>query len=340
MKIKSAILGASGTVGQNFIAMLSAHPWFELAGLFASKDRNFSGIPWLSPFEEPSNYSQLRVEKFNIESIINSEIRVVFSALPAGIASEVELELQKHGVAVFTNASAHRMDLNVPIIIPEINADHISCIPAGTAPLIANSNCTTSGLVMTLAPLKDIGIKSVKVSTYQSISGAGYPGVASLDITNNILPNIEGEEIKIERETKKIMGMAGSGGIIPHEMDVFANTFRVGVTHGHMESVFVEFDEEISTQDVLSRFVEWRGTTISRDLPSTPDSPLIVHQNPMRPQPKLDVMAGRGMSVGIGSIKVKRNVVSYKLLVNNVVRGAAGGSVQNAELAYKAGLLK
>lgn len=340
MKIKTAVLGATGNVGQNFIAMLSTHPWFEIDALYASRDRDVYDSPWMSPLDIPDNINTMSVKKLDVKNIIDRGIKIAFSALPSKIAGEIESELQANGIAVFTNASPHRMSENVPIIIPEINSEHINIVPQGMAPLIANSNCTTSGLVLSLAPIADLGIERVMVSTYQSLSGAGYPGVPSLDIVNNILPFIKDEEIKIERETKKILGKSNGNSIIPHAMEVNAHTFRVAVTHGHMESVFVDLSQSPDINDIYSRFSEYRGDLIARELPSSPDKPIILHTNPMRPQPKLDVMAGRGMAISIGSVKLKNRTLSFKLLVNNVIRGAAGGSVQNAELAYKAGIIK
>lgn len=340
MKIKSAVLGATGNVGQNFMAMLYSHPWFEIDALYASRERDTYNSPWMSPLDMPESISNLSVKKLDIKDIVNRGIKIVFSALPSSIAGEIESELQANGIAVFTNASPHRMDRSVPIIIPEINSAHINIVPSGMSPIIANSNCTTSGLVLSLAPLADLGIERVMVSTYQSLSGAGYPGVPSLDIVNNILPYIKDEEIKIERETKKILGTSSGNDIIPHNMEVNASTFRVAVTHGHMESVFVDLSQIVDAEDIIARFTEYRGDLIARELPSSPEKPILVHTNPTRPQPKLDVMAGRGMAVSIGSIKIKNRTLSYKLLVNNVIRGAAGGSVQNAELAYKAGIIR
>jgi aspartate-semialdehyde dehydrogenase len=340
MKIPVAILGATGSVGQYFISLLENHPWFEIKALFASKSYDTYAATWRATLPRPNWLNDATVTNTQVDKIIKSGARIVFSALPGELAGSIESALQSKGIAVFSNASAHRMDGDVPIIIPEINSDHFSLQTGKKGILIANSNCTTAGLVMGLAPLMPLGIKSVRLATYQALSGAGYPGVPSMDILGNVIPHIGGEEEKIETESRKILGNLENGSINPLNADIQASVFRVAVANGHMESIFVELDTTISASDLQSLYKNFEIPEVVSSLPSTPFATFKIFDHPSRPQPIKDCMEGKGMTVSIGSLKARGTSVSMKLLVNNVIRGAAGGSVQNAELALQKGLIK
>jgi len=340
-KIPVAVLGASGVVGQHFVALLENHPWFELSACFASRKRKFSEVNWYASLPKPKYADSLEIQKLNIDDIVSSS-KAVFSALPAKVAIDVEKELANRGVWVFSNASAYRMQPNVPILIPEINAKHLELVSkTKKASIITNSNCSTSGLTLSLAPFLKFGIKKCYVSTYQALSGAGYPGVSAMDITGNLLPHINGEEEKIVKESKKILGIFESDKIISHSMDITASAFRVNVPYGHTEAVFIELEHSIDRQTAIEALSEFTGFDPDvTKLPSTPKQILKVFNDPWRPQPKYDYFQGNGMTVSIGSVKTDKNTLSFKLLVNNLIRGAAGGSVQNAELAYIKGYIK
>jgi aspartate-semialdehyde dehydrogenase len=339
MKIPVVILGATGSVGQHFISLLNNHPWFEIKGLYASKHYKKFDKRWIASLKKPEWVDNYEVFKIDTSKIIDSNIKIAFSALPAIIAKDVEKELVSNGVAVFSNASSYRMDPQVPIMIPEINGDHLN-LSQNKTPLITNSNCTTSGLALSLAPLKKLGIKRVNIASYQALSGAGYYGVSAIEILGNVIPYISGEEEKLATEPKKILGKLENGKIIDYKMDITAHCVRVNVEHGHLEAIFIETEKETTYDEVFELLSSFKGQEIARDLPSTPEKPLVVFKDPSRPQPKLDIHLGNGMGIGIGTLKVKGKFISFKMLVNNVIRGAAGGSIQNAELAYKQGYIK
>ncbi len=340
-KIPVAILGATGAVGQHFFALLENHPQFEVAVLQASRRRaSLADVPWVASLPQPDAARRMPVEELSVEALQKRGVRAVFSALPASVAGPVETRLAREaGIAVFSNASAHRMDPDVPILIPEVNAPHLDVCPRDRALLVTNSNCSASGLAMVLAALSPLGIRSVNVATYQSVSGAGYPGVASLDILGNVLPYIAREDEKIAAETRKMLGVLENGRIMEHSARVIACAARVPTLFGHLETAFIEVEsacDERRVRELLRNFV---GHEAARGLFSSPTPALEVFEDPARPQPRLDVMRGRGMAVSVGGIRCTENVVSLRLLVNNVIRGAAGGSVQNAELALAAGRL-
>jgi aspartate-semialdehyde dehydrogenase len=274
-----------------------------------------------------------------VEAVRASGAGAVFSALPASVAGTIERELVAAGVAVFSNASAHRMDEDVPILIPEVNAPHLDVCPKGRAPLVTNSNCSASGLAIVLAALRPLGIRAVHVATYQSVSGAGYPGVPAIDIMGNVLPYIGKEDDKIVAETRKMLGAFDGARIIGHPMEVAACACRVHTAFGHLEAAFIEVETPGDAAQAEALLREFRGHEAAWGLHSTPDRPIHVFDDPARPQPRHDVLRGGGMVVSVGTVKRAGNTISLRLLVNNVVRGAAGGSVQNAELALAAGRL-
>ncbi len=340
MKTPVAILGATGAVGQHFLSLLADHPQFELVKLFASRPRpHITATSWVASLPPPADLERRPVETLTVEAVLASGAKAVFSALPASVAGPLERELIDAGVAVFTNASAHRMDADVPILIPEVNAPHLDVCPAGRAPLVANSNCSASGLAVVLAALRPLGIRAVHLATYQSVSGAGYPGVPAIDIMGNVLPHIGKEDDKIVAETKKMLGSFRDARIVDHPMEVAAIACRVHTAFGHLEAAFIEVEQPGDTASATALLREFRGHEAAWGLPSSPALPIHVFDDPARPQPKRDVLLGGGMVVSVGTVRRAGNTINLRLLVNNVVRGAAGGSVQNAELARAQGRL-
>lgn len=351
-KIKVAVMGGTGIVGQQFIRMLADHPYFEVGMITASRKsinkRYGEAVDWIVSEEVPIQVQDIEILEASLESFKRKGVRVVFSALPAVIAEKIELELVKKGFYVFSNASANRMMPEVPILIPEVNCDHIELISKQTKKwggfIVTNSNCTTAGLAMLLKPLMIFGLISVNVSTYQALSGAGRRGVASLEILGNIIPYIKNEEEKIETETCKILGRLFNGSVTMCNIDVNASCCRVAVRDGHLESVSLQFNEDISVEMVDEALEKFKGVPQELKLPTAPVQPIIVKEEENRPQPVLDVNNGfparaRGMSVTVGRIRKKRSRINCFILLHNTIRGAAGTCILNAELAYKLGLM-
>ncbi len=336
-KIPVGVLGATGFVGQHFLALLANHPWFEVKALFASQDYDSYPAQWRATLPPPAWLDTVPVRRLSAESVLDSGVRLVFSGVPADVARQVERSIVAAGVPVFSNASAFRMADDVPILIPEINSDHLAV--TGRPLHVTNSNCAISGLAITLAALRPLGLKRVRVATYQALSGAGYPGVPSYDALGNLIPHIPSEEDKIAAEGRRILGTVEDGSIVPVDLDIEAQVVRVPVHVGHFEVSFVDVARETSVEEVAELFRAFCGPEDVMSLPMTPEEVIHVFDGTGRPQPRTDVMLGGGMTVSVGHIKVKGTSISYKLLVNNLVRGAAGGSVQNAELAHVRGLL-
>ncbi|MBM4249061.1 MAG: aspartate-semialdehyde dehydrogenase [Euryarchaeota archaeon] len=354
-KVPVGILGATGMVGQWFARCLEDHPWFEIRALAASErsaGRVYGElVRWNADGEMPAAVRRLPVHPVDPGVFSDLGVRVLFSALPADQALVAERALADKGFWVFSNAAAFRMDRLTPILIPEVNAGHIRLVerqPSRKASggfIVTNANCTTTGLAVALRPLQDLfGIRSVVMSSYQALSGAGYPGVASMDITGNVLPHIQKEEEKVELETKKILGVLAPGGAVrPAAFDVVASCCRVAVRYGHLETVLVglgkDFDEG-RAREALGGF-RWE---LSGRLPTAPRRPVIVRDEPDRPQPRLDCDAGsperaRGMAVTVGRLRKAGRRLRFYLLSHNTVRGAAGASVLNAEYAKKLGYI-
>lgn len=345
-KIKTGILGCTGIVGQQFVRMLDSHPYFEIASLSASPrsagKRYCETADWVVGGDFPQYVRDMVVTETSVEALLKEKVRVVFSALPAPIARGIEEELARKGLYVFSNASAHRLDLDVPILIPEVNPEHLELINTQIARhrgfIVANSNCSAAGLVLGLKPLLNFGLRSVTVTTYQALSGAGRRGVASLDIVDNLIPYIKDEEEKIERETGKIFGRIHKGGVKNASFEINASCCRVPTRDGHLESVAVELDEDVDIETILNAFNSFRGVPQELKLPTAPDAPVIVRTEENRPQPFLDRYAGtperaKGMAITVGRIRKKGKKVNFFLLVNNAVRGAAGACILNAEFA-------
>jgi len=343
MKYKVAILGATGMVGQRFIQLLADHPWFKISGLAASEKRvgKIYGeeVKWLFDTEIPKDVIDMEITSMNPKNI---DADIVFSALPSDVAKKVEIDFAKSGFVVASNASAYRLEEDVPLIIPEVNPDHLGLIDIQRKNrkwdgfIVTNPNCTTIMLVITLKPLMDLGLKSVKVASMQAVSGAGYPGVSSFDIIDNIIPFIKGEEEKVQTETLKLLGKFNGKKIEYANIKVSASCHRVPVIDGHTEAVWVEFDRNVKVEDVINAFESLEPL----DLPSSPDKVIVVRREKDRPQPRLDRYEGNGMSVVVGRIRAddERNL-KYIVLGHNTIRGAAGASILNAELMVKKKLI-
>jgi aspartate-semialdehyde dehydrogenase len=342
-----AILGATGAVGQTFIRQLAGHPWFQIAELAAS-DRS-AGRPyaevcrWLEGTlpDELASRVVMRCDPAEVKSPL------VFSALDSGVAGDVEQAFARAGRVVLSNAKNHRMDPDVPLVIPEVNASHLALLESQrrnrgwSGGIVTNANCAATVAAMAMAPLHEaFGISRAMVFTMQAVSGAGYPGVASLDILGNVIPFIGEEEPKVERELGKMLGSLSNGAITNAPLKVSAHTNRVPTEHGHMVCLSLGFDRRVSPEEAMEAMCTWRGDDAARGLPSAPDLPLIVTREPDRPQTRRDVLAGRGMTVTAGRIRPDP-LFDIKLVAlgHNTIRGAAGGSILNAELLVARGLL-
>lgn len=344
-KIKVAVLGASGMIGQRFVQLLEDHPYFELNGLYASEKSagmKFGEKVKLRDYSFKKETNDIVIKKMDVDDIAkNAEI--VFSGLPSGFAGPLETKVAKKGIGVFTNASAHRMDKDVPILIPEVNASHIDSVKdqptyKNGGFIITNANCSTTGIAVPLAALDDkYGLDQVFVSTYQALSGAGYPGVPSLDAVSNVVPYIGGEEEKIESELAKMLGSYSKKKFEYSDVDVYANCARVPVVDGHLESLTIKFCEKADAAKVAKTLESFTAEPQKLKLPTAPKKPIIVRKEQNRPQPVFDALAGegrvKGMPVTVGRIREKGDFIKIYVLSHNTIRGGAGGSVLNAELA-------
>ncbi len=348
-KIPVAVLGATGLVGQRLISLLDGHPWFEVAQVAASDNsvgkKYGEAARWQLVAEIPDAVREMVVLPCDPAQV---DAPVVFSALPSDVAEALEVEFARLGAIVSSNASPHRMDEDVPLVIPEVNADHLDLIARQRAQrgwkgfIICNGNCSTIHLVLALKPLHDrFGLKRVAVTTMQALSGAGYPGVASLDIFDNVLPFIGGEEDKLETEPLKMLGSHDDGRITFAPIKISAQCNRVATRDGHVETVSVEFINKPSAQDIIAAFQEFCSVPQELNLPMAPARPLIYRFEKDRPQPKLDRDVEKGMATVIGRLR-ECNVLDYKfvLLGHNTLRGAAGATLLNAELLYARGMLE
>jgi aspartate-semialdehyde dehydrogenase len=340
------ILGATGMVGQHFIKFLQGHPWFKLTWLGAS-DRSAGkqyrdAMTWHLAGGLPDSVADLKVE----ESKPGNAPRLLFSAMDAGVATEIERAFAQAGHVVVSNSRNHRMEQDVPLLVPEINADHLKLVPGQQklrgwkGQIVTNPNCSTIVLTMGLAPLKQFGITRIVATTMQAISGAGYPGVASMDIVGNVIPFIGGEEEKMQQETQKILGEFRGDHIEPLTAKVSAHCNRVAVVDGHTVTVSVEFSSKPGEEDLRRAFDAFTAVPQQRKLPSAPPRPVIYLEEPNRPQPRKDADRDRGMATSIGRLR-PCPVLDYKFvaLSHNTVRGAAGAAVLNAELMQSEGML-
>ncbi|HUI76532.1 MAG TPA: aspartate-semialdehyde dehydrogenase [Bryobacteraceae bacterium] len=344
--IEVGILGATGMVGQQFITFLQGHPWFDLKWLGAS-DRSAGkkykdAMTWHLNAATPESVRELTVE----DSKPGNAPRLLFSAMDASVATEIEQAFAQAGHIVVSNSRNHRMERDVPLLVPEINPDHLKLVPGQQrgrgwkGQIVTNPNCSTIVLTMGLAPLKPFGIKNVIATTLQAISGAGYPGVASMDIVGNVVPFIGGEEEKMQQETQKIMGEFRGDHIEPLDAFVSAHCNRVPVVDGHTVTVSVELADKPSFEELHRAFDRFRGVPQERTLPSAPRQPVIYIHEANRPQPRKDAERERGMAAFVGRLR-SCPVLDYKFvaLAHNTIRGAAGAAVLNAELMHSEGML-
>ena len=347
-KFRVGILGATGVVGQRFIQLLQNHPQFEITALAAS-DRSQGKLyaeacTWRLPGELPDAVRQIAVRA----PAPPLDCDFVFSSLPTDVAKQTEQDFARAGYPVISNSSPHRMMADVPLLIPEVNPEHLELIDAQRTNrdyhkgfIATNPNCSAIAVVMALAPLhKKFGVTLCVVTTMQALSGAGYPGVASLDATDNVIPFIGGEEEKVEAETRKILGTVSQGEILDAEMKVSAQCNRVNVTDGHLASIRVSFAKKVSIDEVRDALASFRAMPQQLNLHSAPARPVIVRDEVDRPQPRLDRDAGNGMSITVGRIR-EDGVLDYRFVAlgHNTIRGAAGAAILNAELLVAKGYL-
>ncbi len=345
-QIEVGILGATGMVGQQFIALLEKHPWFKVTWLGASErsaGKAFrDATAWRLPTPAPEDVSKLVVN----QAAPGGAPKLVFSGLDSSVAGEVEGAFATAGHLVISNSKNYRMDAVVPLLIPEINADHLKLLDAQQAArgwkgrIVTNPNCSVIALTMALAPLRQFGLKTALVTTMQAISGAGYPGVASWDILGNVVPFIGGEEDKFQPETQKILGRFVSGAIELHQVVVSATATRVPVQNGHTVSASVKLDQKVTPDALIDAFNSFRGRPQELQLPSAPAQPVVYLTESNRPQPALDVNRDGGMTVSVGRLRACP-VLDYKFIAlgHNTIRGAAGAAILNAELMHQEGLL-
>ncbi|MEP6733740.1 MAG: aspartate-semialdehyde dehydrogenase [bacterium] len=336
-----AILGATGAVGQTFIRLLADHPWFRLAELAASErsaGKTYAqAAKWVGNLDMPESVRDMIVGPCDATSISSP---LVFSALDASVAGDVEMAFASAGRLVLSNAKNFRMEEDVPLVIPEVNADHLALLPVQRAKrgwkggIVTNANCASIMAVMPLAPLHEaFVIKRLFVATMQAVSGAGYPGVPSLDILGNVIPYIKDEEAKIESEIQKMLGRLVDSRVEAAPIVISAHANRVAVENGHTVCLSIEFEKRVKAGEALEVLRAWKGKPIARGLPSSPEHALLVSDLPDRPQPRRDVEVGNGMTVTVGRVRDDA-LFDIKLVAmgHNTIRGAAGASVLNAEL--------
>ncbi|MEF8938787.1 MAG: aspartate-semialdehyde dehydrogenase [Salinivenus sp.] len=340
------LLGATGAVGQTFIRLLSDHPWFTIADVAASErsaGRPYrEAVNWLSGSPIPSAVADLEVKPTDPEAL---DCDFVFSGLSSSVAGEVEQAFAQAGFPVISNAKNYRLHEDVPLLLPEVNPDHTALIDnqdwGSDGFIVTNPNCSTVGLVCGLRPLMDaFTVEAVQVTMLQALSGAGYPGVPSLDAVGNVVPYIGGEEEKLATEPRKILGTLTNGRVEPADLPVSAQCTRVPVRNGHLACTSVRFREDVGPADVRQVLSDFRSPLADQPLPSRPDPFIQVLDAPDAPQPQRHVDAGNGMTVSVGRIQACAvNDVKFVLLSHNTIRGAAGGAILNAELLAQDGRL-
>ncbi|HEV8345234.1 MAG TPA: aspartate-semialdehyde dehydrogenase [Vicinamibacterales bacterium] len=345
--IEVGILGATGMVGQQFIALLANHPWFKVTWLGASQ--RSEGKPyreatsWRLAAPLPDDVSKLMVNP----ATPGRAPQLVFSGLDSSVAGEIEAAFAQAGHTIVSNSRNYRMETDVPLLIPEVNADHLALLKEQSAVrgwkgrIVTNPNCAVVVHAMALAPLRQFGLTKTTITTLQAISGAGYPGVASWDILGNIIPYIGGgEEEKVETETKKILGCLSGNRVDPHPIVISAQTTRVGVQNGHTGSISVGFEHRPELEAILDAWRTFKGRPQELDLPSAPPNPIVYLPEQNRPQPALDAGRDHGMTITIGRLR-PCPVLDYKFIAlgHNTIRGAAGAAILNAELMHREGLL-
>ena len=347
-RLPVAILGATGMVGQTFVRLLADHPWFTVTTVAASErsaGKSYAdATKWLEG-DMPAAVRNLVVKHCDPALITES---VVFSALDSGPATELEPAFAQRGAIVLSNAKSYRMATDVPLLIPEINASHIALIDVQRelrrwpGAIVTNANCATIVLALALAPLHQaFGARRMFVATMQAVSGAGYPGVSSLDILGNVIPYIGDEEAKVETEGQKILGTLTGSTIAHAPIVISSHTNRVAVEHGHTVCLSIGFETPPTPESALEVLRSWKGDPASHGLPSSPPAPLVVHTAPDRPQPRRDVHRDGGMSVHVGRVRSDPQFdLRLVAMGHNVIRGAAGASIQNAELLAARGVIR
>ena len=342
-QVRVAVYGATGLVGQQFVRLLAGHPWFEVVSVAASSRRAGrrygETVSWVLGGDPPEAVAELEVKPVTPEAAGDAEI--VFIALPKEVAAGVEVELARRGKIVVSNAGIYRLEPDIPLLNPEVNHEHIELLRmqqrrrGWRGAILKVPNCTTAILTLTLKPLYDAyGLRRVFMVSMQAISGAGYAGVPAYAITDNIIPHIPGEEEKVRRETRKILGRLEGDTVKPAEVEVYPTTTRVPVLDGHTEAVYAETARPVDAEEA-ARIMEGWSPLRGMGLPTAPHQPIIVRREEDRPQPRLDRMAGRGMSVTVGRLEARGNTLRYVALGHNTIRGAAGTGVLIAELYLK-----
>jgi len=348
-KIKVGVLGATGSVGQRFVQLLDGHPWFELTVVTGSPLRvgkkYAETTNWLLPDPMPSAVRELVVVSTEPASV---DVDLVFSALPSDVAREKEPLFAAAGKAVCTNAGAYRREPDVPVLLPEVNPDHTALVDRQKSSrgwsgfIVTNPNCTSTGMTIALKALQDaFGLDTVMAVSMQAVSGAGYPGVPSIDILDNVIPFISGEEEKLEWEPRKMLGTVGGSGIELAPFKLSAHTNRVAVSDGHMVCLTVKLGMPASAEEARRKLESFQLPSSCAELPSRPIPPILVQEAANRPQPRLDRMLGRGMTTVVGRVRPD-SVFDLRLVVlsHNTIRGAAGGSILNAELLVSEGRIR
>jgi len=348
-RLPVAVLGATGAVGQAFVRLLANHPWFELAEVAASErsaGRAYAeAARWIGDDAMPDRVRDLSVVACDPKAVRSP---VVFSALHSSVAGDAEVAFARAGRHVLSNAKNHRMERDVPLVVAEVNPDHLDLLPTQRAlrgwsgSIVTNGNCAAIVTVMVLAPVHQrFGLRRVFLATMQAVSGAGYPGVPSLDILGNVVPYIKDEEPKLEAELRKFLGTRQDGRIEDAALLASSHTNRVPVEHGHTVVMSLELERKAGIDEITAALAEWRGAPEAKGLPSAPDRPLVVATQPDRPQPRRDVDAGGGMTVTVGRIR-EDPIFDVRLVAlgHNIIRGAAGASVLNAELMASTGRIE
>lgn len=343
-KIPVGVLGATGMVGQKFIELLANHPWFQVVAVAASErsegKRYREAMKWMQAAPLPEHVADLVVWP----CVPELPCKLVFSGLDSSVAGEVEEQFANAGYVVISNSRNHRMDADVPLVVPEINSDHLDLVKAqrfGKGMIITNPNCSVIGLAMALKPLVDHwGIDTVQVVTMQAISGAGYPGVPSFDILDNVIPYISGEEDKVETEPQKILGTLQKDKILPYKMTISAQCNRVAVMDGHMESVSLKLKKTAQAEEIIRAWKKFRAEPQLLHLPLAPDHPIHYFGDERHPQPKLHRHIDKGMAVSVGRLR-PCPILDWKFTVlsHNTIRGAAGCALLIAELMVKKGMI-
>lgn len=336
-KLKVYVIGATGLVGQRYVQLLAEHPWFDLVGVAASErsaGKKYGEIGWVLEAPMPEKVAELKIDKLDVDAV--PKVDLVFSALPSEVAARVEPELAKRGYVVVSNSSNMRLEPDVPLLIPEVNPEDLSLIKeqrikrGWSGAVLKKPNCSTTILDLPLKPVLDeFGISRIHVVTMQAVTGAGYSGVPSVAIIDNLIPYIKGEEEKIINETKKIF---------KKDLEVYATTTRVPVLDGHTEVVYVDTVKDFDVEAVVELMAKFKGLPQELGLPTAPPQPIVPRAGPERPQPRLDRMAGRGMSVVVGRVRrLGPKKLAFVVLGHNTIRGAAGNAILAAELLVKMG---